>query len=126
MIARFKNYIQNIILEWQKVSKPDAEQVRGSTIVVLIASAMLGVFIWLVDGNPSRPVWNWPVNLILIAIPISVFVLGKGFENRRIHATAIACIPLIVILIGTYVLNLDESLKGFGMSFLRELFLSGN
>ena len=126
MIARIKNYIQNIILEWQKVSKPDAEQVRGSTIVVLVASGMLGLFLWLVDGSSGRPVWTWPMNLLLILIPISVFVLGKGLENRRIHWTAVACIPLIVVLIGTYVLQLDEPLRGFGMSFLRELFLSGN
>ena len=124
MIARIKNYIQNIILEWQKVSKPDAEQVRGSTIVVLVASGMLGLFLWLVDGSSGRPAWTWPMNLILIVIPISVFVLGKGLENRRIHWTAVACIPLIVILIGTYVLQVE--LRGFGMSFLRELFLSGN
>ena len=126
MIKRIKNYIQNIILEWQKVTKPDAEQVRGSTIVVLIASAMLGAFIWLVDGSPANPEWIWPANIILIAIPIVVFVLSKESENRRIHITAIACVPLIVVLVGTYVLNLDEPLKGFGMSFLRELFLSGN
>ena len=125
MIARIKNYIQNIILEWQKVSKPDADQVRGSTIVVLIASGMLGLFLWLVDGSSGTPIWTWPMNLILIIIPISVFVLSKGIENRRIHYTAIACIPLIIVLISTYVLQL-EPLRGFGMSFLRELFLSGN
>ena len=125
MIAKIKNYIQNIILEWQKVSKPDAEQVRGSTIVVLIASGMLGLCLWLVDGSSGTPEWKWPMNLILIIIPVSVFVLGKGLEKRRLHITAIACIPLIVVLISTYVLQLD-SLSGFGMSFLRDLFLSGN
>ncbi len=125
MIAKIKNYIQNIILEWQKVSKPDAEQVRGSTIVVLIASGMLGLFLWLVDGSSGTPEWKWPVNLILIIIPVSVFVLGQGLEKRRIYITAIACIPLIVVLVSTYVLQL-ESLSGFGMSFLRDLFLSGN
>jgi preprotein translocase SecE subunit len=122
MIARIKNYIQNILLEWQKVSKPDAEQVRGSTIVVLIASAMLGVFIWLVDGSSAKPTWQWPANLILIIIPIAVFGLGKNLENRRLLATAISCIPLIVILFSTYVLK-NDSLSGFGMSFLRDLFL---
>ena len=126
MIARIKNYIQNIVLEWQKVSKPDADQVRGSTIVVLIASGLLGLFLWLVDGSSVRPKWTWPVNLILIIIPVSVYVLGKGLENRRIHVTAVASIPLIVVLISTYVLGLDDPLRGFGMSFLRELFLSGN
>ena len=114
------------MLEWQKVTKPDAEQVRGSTIVVLIASAMLGIFIWLVDGSPANPVWKWPVNIVLIAIPILVFVLGRDSDSRRLHITAIACVPLVVVLVSPYVLNLDEPLRGFGMSFLRELFLSGN
>ncbi len=122
MIARIKNYIQNILLEWQKVSKPDAEQVRGSTIVVLIASTMLGVFIWLVDGSSAKPIWRWPANLLLIIIPITVFGLGKNLENRRLLATAISCVPLIVILFSTYVLK-NDFLSGFGMSFLRDLFL---
>jgi preprotein translocase SecE subunit len=123
MIARIKNYIQNIILEWQKVSKPDLDQVRGSTIVVLIASAMLGVFIWLVDGNTGSPIWDWPVNLVLVAIPIAVFVLSKGLENRRLLATAVACIPIVVVLISQYIFKPDDPLKGFGMSFLRNIFL---
>ncbi len=122
MIAHIKNYIQNILLEWQKVSKPDAEQVRGSTIVVLIASTMLGVFIWLVDGSSAKPIWQWPANLLLIIIPITVFGLGKNLENRRLLATAISCVPLIVILFSTYVLK-NDFLSGFGMSFLRDLFL---
>lgn len=122
MIARIKNYIQNILLEWQKVSKPDAEQVRGSTIVVLIASTMLGVFIWLVDGSSAKPIWQWPANLLLIIIPITVFGLGKNLENRRLLATAISCVPLIVILFSTYVMK-NDFLSGFGMSFLRDLFL---
>ncbi|RKU29682.1 preprotein translocase subunit SecE [Candidatus Poribacteria bacterium] len=123
MIARFKAYIQNIILEWQKVSKPDWEQVRGSTVVVLIASAMLGIFLWLVDGSSAQPVWKWPANIILVIIPAGVFFFGKGLEKRRIHYTAIACIPLVVVLITTYALNLNEPLSGWGMSFLRQLFL---
>ena len=123
MIARIKNYVQNILLEWQKVTKPDLEQVRGSTVVVLIASGILGVFIWLVDGSSAQPTWKWPAELILIAIPIVVFFLGKGLENRRLFATAIACIPLAVVLISQYVVQPEESLTGFGMSFLRNIFL---
>ncbi len=123
MITRIKNYIRNILLEWQKVSKPDMEQVRGSTIVVLIASAMLGVFLWLVDGSPTSPKWDWPANLILIVIPFAVYFLGKDLENRRIHYTLIACIPIVVVLVSTYIIKPDETLSGFGMSFLRELFL---
>ncbi len=122
MITKIKTYIQNIILEWQKVSKPDWEQVRGSTIVVLIASAMLGVFIWLVDGNTASPIWNWPRELFLVLIPIGVFILGKGLENRRLLATGIALLPLVVVLVNNYLLN-QAGLKGFGMSFLRNIFL---
>lgn len=122
MIAKIKTYIQNILLEWQKVSKPDWEQVRGSTIVVLIASAMLGVFIWLVDGNTARPTWDWPTELFLVLIPIGVFILGKGLENRRLLATGIALLPLVVVIANNYLLNQD-GLKGFGMSFLRNIFL---
>ena len=39
MIARLKNYIQGINQEWQRVSKPDAKEVQGSTITVIVASA---------------------------------------------------------------------------------------
>ena len=122
MIAKIKTYIQNILLEWQKVSKPDWEQVRGSTIVVLIASAMLGVFIWLVDGNTNRPIWDWPTELFLVLIPIGVFFLGKGLESRRLLATAIALLPLIIVLVNNYLLK-QNGLEGFGMSFLRNIFL---
>ncbi len=122
MIARIKTYIQNILIEWQKVSKPDLEQVRGSTIVVLIASAMLGVFIWLVDGNSASPTWGWPSELFLVLIPIVVFYLGKGLENKRLLATAAAFLPLVIILVNNYLLKQD-GLEGFGMSFLRNIFL---
>ena len=122
MIARIKTYIQNILIEWQKVSKPDLEQVRGSTIVVLIASAMLGVFIWLVDGNSASPKWGWPSELFLVLIPIVVFYLGKGLENKRLLATAAAFLPLVIVLVNNYLLKQD-GLEGFGMSFLRNIFL---
>ena len=123
MIARIKNYIQNILLEWQKVSKPDMEQVRGSTVVVLIASGILGVFIWLVDGSSAQPTWQWPAALILVAIPIVVFFLSKDLEDRRLFATAIACIPLAVVLVSQYIIKPQDPLTGFGMSFLRNIFL---
>ncbi|MDE0635822.1 MAG: preprotein translocase subunit SecE [Candidatus Poribacteria bacterium] len=123
MIARIKNYIQNILLEWQKVSKPDMEQVRGSTVVVLIASAILGAFIWLVDGSSGQPTWQWPAELILVAIPIVVFFLSRDLENRRLLTTAIACIPLVVVLVSQYIIQPEDPLTGFGMSFLRNIFL---
>ena len=144
MIARLKNYIQGISLEWQKVSKPDAKEVQGSTITVIVASALLGLFIGLVDGNSALPKWNSPLSwVILVALPILVFFFVRSWENqpqssreantasddsffgneqnRKLIATAIACIPLIAVLVSQYVLN--TSLQGFGMAFLRTLFI---
>ena len=139
MIARFKNYIQGINQEWQRVSKPDAREVQGSTITVIIASAVLGLFIGLVDGNSAFPKWNNPLGWIfLAALPIVVFFIMRSWENqprssreaessegidenRKVIAAAVACIPLIAVLVSQYVLN--NSLEGFGMAFLRTLFI---
>ncbi len=144
MIVRLKNYIQGISLEWQKVSKPDAKEVQGSTITVIVASALLGLFIGLVDGNSALPKWSSPLSwIVLIALPIVVFFFVRSWENqpqssreanaasdgsffgneknRKLIATAIACIPLIAVLVSQYVLN--TSLQGFGMAFLRTLFI---
>ena len=144
MIARLKNYIQGISLEWQKVSKPDAKEVQGSTFTVIVASALLGLFIGLVDGNSAFPKWSSPLSwIVLIALPIVVFFFVRSWENqpqsarearaasddsffgneqnRKLIATAIACIPLIAVLVSQY--GLDTSLQGFGMAFLRTLFI---
>lgn len=139
MIARFKNYIQGINQEWQRVSKPDAKEVQGSTITVIVASAVLGLFIGLVDGNSAFPDWNNPLGWIfLAALPIVVFFFVRSWENqpqssreaelsdgnegsRKVIAAAIACIPLIAVLVSQYLLN--SSLEGFGMAFLRTLFI---
>ncbi len=144
MIARLKNYIQGINLEWQKVSKPDAKEVQGSTITVIVASALLGLFIGLVDGNSAFPKWNSPLSwLVLVALPILTFFFVRSWENqpqssreanaasdtsffgneknRKLIGTAIACIPLIAVLVSQYALS--TSLEGFGMAFLRALFI---
>ncbi len=122
MIARIKKYIQGIHLEWQRVSKPDAKEVQGSTVTVLVASALLGLFIWLVDGNAIYPKWDDIFGLILlVALPIAVFSVVRDWESRRLIATVIACVPLVVALVSQYVLK--TSLEGFGMAFLRALFI---
>ena len=144
MITRLKNYIQGIHLEWQKVSKPDIKEVQGSTITVIVASALLGLFIGLVDGNSAFPKWSSPISwVVLIAIPILVFFFLKSWENqpkssreakdssddslfgnernRKFVGTAIASIPLIAVVVSQYLLN--TSLEGFGMAFLRTLFI---
>ena len=137
MIARFKNYIQGISQEWQRVSKPDAKEVQGSTITVIIASALLGLFIGIVDGNSAFPRWENPLGLVfLVVLPIVVFYIVRSWENQpqsvresesstdrswKVLATAIASIPLIAVLVSQYVLN--SPLDGFGMAFLRTLFI---
>ena len=137
MITRLKKYLQGIHLEWQKVSKPDVREVQGSTITVIIASALLGLYIGVIDGNPAFPPWDHPLSwLVLAALPVLVFLIVKSWEehsqnerdpeaaidgNRKIIAAAVASIPLIAVLVSQYVLN--TSLEGFGMTFLRTLFI---
>ena len=137
MITRLKKYLQGIHLEWQKVSKPDMREVQGSTITVIIASALLGLYIGVIDGNPAFPKWESPLSWIfLAALPVVVFLIVKSWEdhsqnerdpeaaidgNRKVIAAAVASIPLIAVLVSQYVLN--TSLEGFGMTFLRTLFI---
>ncbi|MCE2415184.1 preprotein translocase subunit SecE [Candidatus Poribacteria bacterium] len=121
------------------MSKPDAKEVQGSTITVIIASAVLGLFIGLVDGNSAFPKWSNPLGWIfLVALPIVVYFITRSWENqpqsvreaevsggsggnRKVIAAAIACIPLIAVLVSQYVLS--NPLEGFGMAFLRTLFI---
>ena len=135
MITRLKKYLQGIHLEWQKVTKPDMKEVQGSTITVIVASALLGLYIGIIDGNSAFPKWVSPWSWIfLAALPIVVFLIVKSWENqsdrdaedsidknRKVIAAAVACIPLIAVLVSQYVLN--TSLEGFGMAFLRTLFI---
>ena len=55
MIARIKKYVREIFLEWEKVSKPDWKQVKANTLVVIIATLILGIYIALIDGNEDFP-----------------------------------------------------------------------
>ena len=137
MITRLKKYLQGIHLEWQKVTKPDMKEVQGSTITVLVASALLGLYIGIIDGNSAKPEWKYPLSWIfLAALPIAVFFIVKSWEdhskndrdpeaamnaNRKVIAAAVAAIPLIAVLVSQYALN--TSLEGFGMAFLRTLFI---
>ena len=137
MITRLKKYFQGIHLEWQKVTKPDVKEVQGSTITVIIASALLGLYIGIIDGNSAFPRWESPLSWIfLAALPIVVFFIVKSWEdhskndrdpeaaidgNRKIIAAAVASIPLVTVIVSQYVFN--SSLEGFGMVFLRTLFI---
>ncbi|MYK94891.1 preprotein translocase subunit SecE [Candidatus Poribacteria bacterium] len=123
--------------EGLKVTKPDIKEVQGSTITVIVASALLGLYIGIIDGNPKFPEWKSPLSWIfLAALPVVVFLIVKSWEdhsqndrdpeaaidgNRKIIAAAVASIPLIAVLVSQYALN--TSLEGFGMTFLRTLFI---
>ena len=137
MLTRLKKYLQGIHLEWQKVTKPDVKEVQGSTITVIVASALLGLYIGIIDGNSASPKWESPLSWIfLAALPVVVFLIVKSWEdhsqnernaeevidkNRKVIAAAVAAIPLIAVLVSQYALN--TSLEGFGMAFLRTLFI---
>ena len=48
--------------------------------------------------------------------------LSEGINgNRKVIGAAVACIPLIAVLVSQYALG--NSLEGFGMAFLRTLFI---
>ena len=113
------------------------KEVQGSTITVIVATALLGLYIGIIDGNPAFPSWKSPLSwAVLVALPVGVFFIVKGWEdhsrndrnpeavidsNRKIIAAAVASIPLIAVLVSQYALN--STLEGFGMAFLRTLFI---
>ena len=113
------------------------KEVQGSTITVIVASALLGLYIGVIDGNSAFPKWESPLSwIVLAALPIVVFFIVKSWEdhskndrdpeaaidgNRKVIAAAVACLPLIAVLVSQYGLN--TSLEGFGMAFLRTLFI---
>ncbi len=48
-MKRFQNYIRDVIAELRKVTWPTREELRGSTITVILFSLMSTVFVFLVD-----------------------------------------------------------------------------
>ncbi|MDE0301106.1 MAG: preprotein translocase subunit SecE [Candidatus Poribacteria bacterium] len=122
MIAQIKRYLQETQLEWQKVSKPDRKEVQSNTLVVIVACACLGLFLWLVDGSSLLPNWTSLHGAILIVpLTIAIFLIARAILQRWRTALLISLIPLAVVLMFEYVL--DQSLRGFGMALLRSLFI---
>lgn len=54
MFAKTKQYFQEVGLELKKVTWPSRDEVRGSTMVVIVAVILITVFIGLVDQILSR------------------------------------------------------------------------
>ena len=122
MIAQIKKYFQETQLEWQKVSKPDRKEVQSNTLVVIVACACLGLFLWFVDGNTIYPNWgSLHGAVVMVPLIIAIFLISKTILQRWQTAILISIVPLVVVLIFENVF--DYSLEGFGMSLLRSLFI---
>ncbi len=48
-MKRFQNYIRDVIAELRKVTWPTREELKGSTITVVIFSLMCSFYVFLVD-----------------------------------------------------------------------------
>ncbi len=122
MITRIKTFIRDIRAEWDKVSKPDRKEVQGNTLVVIVACAILGLFLWIVDGNTEYPGWVSIHGIILlVAIVVCVTVVAKRNTPRWQLAFLVSLIPLIIVAVAYFVLN--YSIEGFGFALLRSLFI---
>lgn len=56
MFRKIRNFIDGVIFEMKKVSWPSWEELKGSTVVVLILSLIISVFLFLVDLILTRVV----------------------------------------------------------------------
>jgi preprotein translocase subunit SecE len=48
-MKRFQNYIKDVIAELRKVTWPTREELKGSTVTVIIFSALSTAFVFVVD-----------------------------------------------------------------------------
>jgi len=49
MFTKIRNFIDGVIFEMKKVSWPTWQELKGSTVVVLVMSLMLAIFLFLAD-----------------------------------------------------------------------------
>jgi len=49
MIEKSKKFVNDVIVEMKKVSWPTRDELRGSTMVVIVTVFILAIFIGLVD-----------------------------------------------------------------------------
>lgn len=56
MIKRLSEFFKGVEFEMKKVSWPTMEELRGSTVVVLVISLILVIFLFTVDFALSRVV----------------------------------------------------------------------
>jgi preprotein translocase subunit SecE len=49
MIAKIKNFVSEVVKEMKKVSWPTKEQLRESTMVVIVATILMTAFVSIID-----------------------------------------------------------------------------
>ncbi|MCP5067031.1 MAG: preprotein translocase subunit SecE [bacterium] len=49
MIERFRNYLREVWLEMGKVTWPTRDELKESTVVVIVATIIVTVFIFVID-----------------------------------------------------------------------------
>ncbi len=49
MIERFRNYLREVWLEMGKVTWPSKDELKESTVVVIVATIIVTVFIFVID-----------------------------------------------------------------------------
>jgi preprotein translocase subunit SecE len=49
MIAKGKKFVSDVVIEMKKVSWPSVNELRGSTMVVIVTVIILSIFIGVVD-----------------------------------------------------------------------------
>jgi len=54
VIEKFRNYIQDVSAEMRRVTWPGPDELRASTLLVIVATIILTVFIGVVDLLLSR------------------------------------------------------------------------
>jgi preprotein translocase subunit SecE len=62
-MRRFQNYIRDVVAELKKVTWPTRDELKGSTITVIVFSAISAIFVFGVDS--------------LLSLLVQ-FVLGRG------------------------------------------------
>ena len=58
-LLRLSNYIQETREELKKCTWPSWDELKGSTVVVLIATAVLGTFTFLIDLFLGTVIYKW-------------------------------------------------------------------
>ena len=129
MIARIKKYVKGILLEWDKVSKPDWKQVKANTLVVVVATLILGIYLWIIDGNQDYPIWSAPDTIFgpglifLLVLVIALLWFARRFTSRWEVVIPVSLAPLLLVLALHYIVAPSDPGSGFGNAWIRQLFL---